>query len=269
MSPRENAALHDKVAIVSGAAQGLGTAFARKLSEKGASVLAFDVQPGIESIAQDIQSETGNRVLGLVADISQRSDIEGLVSTTIAEFGGLDLLVNNAGAWKRTLVDSDWEQAVADWDEIMGPNLQGLIMLSRACVPLLQQRGEGDIVNVSTYYVLPAKSEGTNPPDTDLYNASKWALNGLTDAWAKYLAKDNIRVNGLCMGAVDTPMLRGLFEDGQIPPPLRDVVMQAEQIAQQLVELLQDGRSGENIGAWVGEPVVIPPPAPSNRMVSG
>jgi len=261
--------LQGKVAIVSGAAQGLGTEFARKLSAQGANVAAFDVQPTIESIAQDIGSETGNSVLGLVADITKRADVERVVATTQEVFGGLDLLVNNAGAWKRTPVDSAWDQAVADWDEIMGPNLKGLLMLSRACVPLLQQRGGGDIVNVSTYYVLPVKSEGTNPPDTDLYNASKWALNGFTEAWAKYLAKDNIRVNGLCMGAVDTPMLRGLFDDGQLPSGLADVVMQAEQISQQLVDLLDDGRSGENIGAWVGEPVVIPPPALANRKVSG
>ena len=151
----------------------------------------------------------------------------------------------------------------------MDTNLKGLLMLSRACVPHLQARGGGDIVNISTYYVLPAKSEGTNSPETDLYNASKWAINGFTDAWAKYLAKDNIRVNGMCMGATDTPMLRGLFDDGQLPPELAESVMQPAEIAQQMIDLLADGRSGENIGAWVGEPIVIPPHPPEHRRISG
>ena len=261
--------LSGKVAIVSGAAQGLGEAFARKLSEEGAMVVAFDCQDNITSVAQAIESATGNKVLGLVADVSKRPDVERVVATAAETFGGIDILVNNAGTWKKTPVDSSWEQALEDWDFIMDTNLKGLLMLSRATVPHLQKRGGGDIVNISTYYVLPAKSDGTNQPDTDLYNASKWAINGFTDAWSKYLAKDNIRVNGMCMGATDTPMLRGLFPDGQLPAELADDVMQPEQIAQQMIDLMADGRSGENIGAWVGEPVVIPPRAPNHLRVAG
>jgi meso-butanediol dehydrogenase/(S,S)-butanediol dehydrogenase/diacetyl reductase len=258
-----------RVAIVSGAAQGLGEVFARTLSERGASVVMFDVQSSVEALAKSIQAATGHPVLGMTADVSKRADVERVVSATMESFGGLDILVNNAGAWKRTPVDSSWELALADWDEIMDTNLKGLLMLSRFCVPYLQSRGGGDIVNISTYYVLPAKSEGTNATETDLYNASKWALNGFTDAWSKYLAKDGIRVNGMCMGATDTAMLRGLFADGELPPGLAENVMQPEQIAQQLVDLLQDGRTGENIGAWVGEEVVLPPPAAAHRRISG
>ncbi|MDH3642400.1 MAG: SDR family NAD(P)-dependent oxidoreductase, partial [Gammaproteobacteria bacterium] len=151
--------LDGKVAIVSGAAQGLGEAFARALSEQGAQVLAFDVQDKIASVAESIEGATGNRVLGIQADVSKREDVERVVATAVEAFGGLDVLVNNAGTWKRTPVDSSWEQTLADWDFIMDTNLKGLLMLSRACVPHLQARGAGDIVNISTYYVLPAKSE--------------------------------------------------------------------------------------------------------------
>ena len=262
-------ALEGKVAIVSGAAQGLGTGFAQALSEAGANVLMFDVQPVVVDLAAEIAQSTGNAVKGVVADVSQREDVEQLMADVQDTFGGLDILVNNAGTWKRTLVDSSWEQTLDDWDTIMDTNLKGLLMISRASIPLLRARGGGDIINISTYYVLPAKSEGTNPPDTDLYNASKWAINGFTDAWAKYFAKDNIRVNGLCMGATDTPMLRGLFPDKQLPPDMAAVVMQPSQIAQQMLDVMADGRSGENIGAWVGEPVVVAPPAAANRKVSG
>lgn len=245
--------LANKVAIVSGAAQGLGLAFANRLAQEGATVVAFDTQAAINSVF------AGNRnVHPMVADVSKRADVERVVAAAAA-LGGIHVVVNNAGKWKKTPVDSSWEQALADWDEIMDTNFKGVLMLSRASIPHMIRSGGGDIINVSTYYVLPARSDGTNPPDTDLYAASKWALNGFTDAWSKYLAKHGIRVNGLCMGATDTPMLRGLFADGKLPPDMAKTVMSADSIANQMIELMKDGRSGENIGAWVGYPVEVPP----------
>ena len=131
--------------------------------------------------------------------------------------------------------------------------------------------GGGDIVNISTYYVLPARSVGTNGPETDLYNASKWALNGFTQAWALSLAEHRIRVNALCMGPTDTPMLRGLF-DGDPPADFAATWMRPEQIAGQLLELLREGpegRTGENVGAWIGHPVELGEPKPPHRTLSG
>ena len=259
--------LKGKVAIVSGAAQGLGEAFARRLAEEGATVLAFDVQDAIAGVAQKIAADTGAKVVGLKAGVSKRADVEKVVAAA-AELGGIDILVNNAGTWKKTPVDASWDQAVADWDFIMDTNFKGVLMLTRAAVPHMKARG-GDIVNISTYYVLPARSDGTNQPDTDLYNASKWALNGFTDSWAKALEEFNIRVNALCMGATDTPMLRGLFPDKQLPPDMARQVMKPEQIAQQMIDLFKDGRTGENIGAWVGYPVELGPRKAAHKRISG
>ena len=149
----------------------------------------------------------------------------------------------------------------------MEVNLKGLLMLSRSVIPHMRAQQAGNILNLSTYYVLPAHSRGTNPPDTDLYNASKWALNGFTDAWAKGLKKDNICVNGLCMGATDTAMLRGLFADGKLPPSLP--VMTAQAIADFGIEIIENGRSGENVGAWAGEPLVLPSPGPDHERITG
>ncbi|MEN3976029.1 SDR family oxidoreductase [Emcibacter sp. SYSU 3D8] len=260
--------LKGKIAIVSGAAQGLGEAFARRLAQEGATVLAFDVQDRIESVATRIADETGATVVGLQADVSKRADVEKVVAAA-AELGGIDILVNNAGTWRRTPVDTSWDQAVEDFDFIMDTNFKGVLMLTRACVPHMKTRGSGDIVNISTYYVLPARSDGTNSPDTDLYNASKWALNGFTDAWSKALAEFNIRVNALCMGATDTPMLRGLFPDKQLPADMAKVVMQPAQIAQLMMDLFSDGRTGENIGAWVGYPVELGPRKEAHKRISG
>ncbi len=251
--------IQGKVAIVSGAAQGLGRAFAERLVTEGCEVLGFDIKETVKDVPG---------IHALVADISKRADVENIVSKA-SDMGELGVLVNNAGAWKETLVDSSWEDTLADWDFIMDTNLRGLMMLSRACVPLLQQAGSGHIINVSTYYVLPAKSDGTNNPVTDLYNASKWALNGFTDAWAKYLARDNIKVNGLAMGATDTPMLRGLFPGGEYPPGFGDNVMDPADIAQQMMDVIESGRTGENFGAWVGEPITIGEEKPLHRRITG
>ena len=252
--------LAGKVAIVSGAAQGLGRAFTERLVNEGMSVLAFDVKGEVTGIG--IEGATG-----VVADVSRREDVERVISQA-AGMGELALVVNNAGTWKKTPVDSSWGQALADWDFIMDTNLKGVLMLSRAAVPHLKSAGGGHIINISSYYVLPARSDGTNPPDTDLYNASRWALNGFTDAWAKYLEKDGIRVNGMCMGAVDTPMLRGLFPDGELPVALADVMQDAD-IAQQMMDIIASGRTGENFGAWVGEPVSISEQAPIHKRITG
>ncbi len=250
--------LAGKVAIVSGAAQGLGRAFAVRLAAEGCKVIGFDVRKEVSAVPG---------ITGIVADVSIREDVERVVARA-SEAGEIAVLVNNAGTWKKTPVDSPWEQALADWDFIMDTNLKGVLMLSRAVVPHLQSKG-GHIINISTYYVLPAKSDGTNQPDTDLYNASKWALNGFTDAWAKYLEKDNIKVNGMCMGATDTPMLRGLFPTGKLPREMANIVMKDEDIAAQMMEIVASGRTGENFGAWVGEDITIGVKPPLHKRITG
>ena len=247
-----------KVAIVSGAAQGLGRAFSIRLAEEGCDVLGFDVKKEVLDVPG---------ITAMVADVSKREDVERVVSKA-SLMGKIEVLVNNAGTWKKTPVDSSWQQAIDDWDFIMDTNLKGVMMLSRAVVPFLQKDG-GHIINLSTYYVLPAKSDGTNQPDTDLYNASKWALNGFTDAWAEYLEKDNVKVNGMCMGATDTPMLRGLFPTNQLPAEMASVAMKAKDIAGQMMEIIASGRTGENFGAWVGEEITIGDQPPLHKRITG
>ena len=252
--------LDGKVAVVTGAAQGLGEAFVAALHGAGANVVAVDLQAGVARLEAP-------GVLPIVADVSRRADVEKAVGATIERFGGVDILVNNAGKWTRSLVTDSWEKAVADFDEIMDTNLKGVLMLQRAATPSMIARGGGDIVNISTYYVLPARSEGTNSPETDLYNASKWGLNGFTQAWAMVLKRHNIRVNALAMGACDTPMLRNLWAPGEPPADFAATWMKPEQIGQLLLDLLADGRTGENIGAWVGYPLELPtPPRPDSTL---
>ena len=268
--------LAGRSAIVTGGATGLGRAFAEALVKQGVNVTLCDILPEAPAVAAAMPGP--GKAVGIVADVSKLDDINRLVQTALDNFGRIDTLVNNAGKWRRTPVDSGLAKALEDWDYIMDTNLRGLTLVSRACVPHIVAAasggggdGGGDIVNISTYYVLPAKSPGTNSPETDLYNASKWALNGFTQAWALSLAPQKVRVNALCMGATDTPMLRGLWP-GDPPADFAATWMKPAQIAQQLVDLLQegpDGRTGENIGAWVGEPVQLGPRKPAHRTVTG
>ncbi len=262
--------LEGQSAIVTGSARGLGAGFAEALAAEGATVTLCDVLETVEETAAAIR-DRGGSAQGIVADVSQRAAVERVVTAAVGAGGGLDLLVNNAGRWTESLVTDDWEKVLTDWDLIMETNLKGAVMFGRACVPHLIARGGGNIVNISTYYVLPARSEGTNPPRTDLYASSKWALNGLTQAWSQKLAEHGVRVNALCMGATDAPMLRGLF-DGDPPPEAVASWMTPAQIAGQLLDILRegpDGRTGENVGAWVGVPVELGPRKPPHQAITG
>jgi NAD(P)-dependent dehydrogenase (short-subunit alcohol dehydrogenase family) len=261
--------LAGRSAIVTGGSTGLGRAFAQALVGAGADVTLCDIREDAPEVAENLGGS--GRAQGMVADVSERADVERLVESAVNNFGGVDLLVNNAGCWAPTPVTDPFEKAVSDWDQIMNTNLLGVLLCSRACVPLMIERGGGDIVHISTYYVLPARHGSTNPPGTDLYNASKWALNGFTQAWAQALAEHNIRVNALAMGATDTEMLRGLFE-GDPPAEFAATWMKSEQIAGQLLDLLREGpqgRSGENIGAWTGVPVELGPRKAPHRTITG
>ena len=265
-----SARLEGQSAIVTGAAQGIGKGFAQTLAEEGAAVTLCDVKERVQEVAAGIR-ERGGKAQALVADVSRREDVERVVAAAVEAGGGLDLLVNNAGRWTSSPVTDGWEKALADWDVIMETNLKGAVLFGRACVPHLVARGGGNIINISTYYVLPARSEGTNPPGTDLYAASKWALNGLTQAWAQKLAAHGVRVNALCMGATDAPMLRNLF-DGDPPAEFAATWMTPRQIAGLALEIIEEGpegRTGENVGAWVGVPVELPPPRPPHEAITG
>jgi len=251
--------LEGKVAIVSGAGDVFGAACVEMLSREGAAVTATDADEQVRAIALKVQEASGNRVDGLIADLSNRDDVEGIVADTIGHHGRLDLLINNAAVWRRSPIDMGWEQALAVWDAVMEINVKGMLMLSRACIPHLKKQG-GDIVNVTTNQILPARASGANPIDTDVFNASRWAVNGFTDAWSKALAADGVRVNGVCI-----PQEARM--DGEARAQAQH--LQPRQMAQLVLALLNDGRTGENIGCWLDAPAELPPRAAANRRITG
>ena len=190
-----------RVAIVTGAARGLGRAFAEGLRADGYEVVGCDVDSAVEELPG----------LGFRADVSVPDDVRRVVDGAMERHGRIDVLVNNAGIARSTRAGHDWERGLRDFEEVVGTNFHGAYLFGRAVAPIMISQEGGHIVNVSTDHVLPEPGKKVwGHGGMDLYNASKWALNGLTLDWATTLRRHRVRVNGICLGATDTPMLREL-----------------------------------------------------------
>ncbi len=241
--------LDGQVAVVTGAARGLGRAFCEALTAHGARVVACD--------RSDAMHDIGG--LSYVANVADPDDVRTVVDGAVAAYGRIDILVNNAGVGYATGPTDDWDRAVADYDEIVSANTKGSFLFGRAVVPAMIAGGGGHIVNVCTDHVFPPPGVDVHGHgQMDLYNASKWAINGLTLDWSISLRRHNIQVNALCMGATVTEMLLAWKGDGA--DAAAKGWMQPSQTADLLLELLAEGpggRTGQNIGLWVGRPISI------------
>jgi NAD(P)-dependent dehydrogenase (short-subunit alcohol dehydrogenase family) len=185
--------LGDKRIIVIGAATGIGRAAAAAAAAEGARVVIADLA---EKQGQATASEIGHGCAFIRCDVSSEESVQTLFATAADHLGGLDGLVNNAGLQKAgPMVDL----SVADWDSLMAVNARGVFLATRAAVPHLKAAGGGSIVNTAS---LAAKRGG---PGVTAYAASKGAVMAFTTACALELAADNIRVNSICPGFIDTP----------------------------------------------------------------
>ena len=262
-----------KVALVTGAAVGLGNAFARALAAEGAQLSVCDIRAEID----DLAAATGTPVLATKADVANADDVRRVIDATLQRYGRIDILVSNAGVWAATLPTDSLAKTIKDYAYVVDTNLKGVFMFGRAVIPIMQKQGGGDIINICTDHVQTCGSPfelthddapncawaGQPPRITgggaamDLYDASKWAHLGLTFAWAQALAADNIRVNAMCMGATDSYMLRS-FHNFAPSPEEEASWMKAPDVARLLVDLIRDGRTGDYIGVAVGHPIVLP-----------
>jgi NAD(P)-dependent dehydrogenase (short-subunit alcohol dehydrogenase family) len=187
-----------KVGIVTGAGMGMGAAVARGLAAEGAAVGVLDRNPeAAERVAAEIIG-SGGEALAVVGSVARSDDTRRAVSSTVERFGGLDLLVNNAGLMMYGEVPEFSEE---DWDTIMGVNLKGQFLMAKYAIPEMKKRGGGAIVNFASVQAL------VNQRQVAAYAASKGGVVALTRALALDHAKDNIRVNSVLPGSVHTPML--------------------------------------------------------------
>jgi NAD(P)-dependent dehydrogenase (short-subunit alcohol dehydrogenase family) len=271
--------LKGKSAIVTGAAVGLGSSYAKALAQEGVNIAVCDLREEVHEVAGSLRA-LGVNAVSYQGDVSDPDHVRTVVDGARAEFGSIDILVNNAGVWGVSVADDDLDKSLEDYEQIVGTNLKGEYLFGRAVIPIMIEQGKGgEIVNIATdhmvtcgtpYFCCPkleACSWGDSPRPTgggdamDLYDAGKWGLNGLLYGWAKALAPHNIRVNAFCMGATDSHMLRG-FHD--FDPSEEEVAswMLAEDNAQAMIDMLLEGPSGrnaQNVNFCIGRPVQLEP----------
>jgi NAD(P)-dependent dehydrogenase (short-subunit alcohol dehydrogenase family) len=187
-----------KVAIVTGGAMGIGEATARKLASLGASVAIFDIDHGAGGKTADAIAGNGGTCAFFPCDISISPEVSRTVDAVVTKFGAIDILVSNAGI---QLYGDAVTTTEDDWDRLMGINLKGCFLISKFVVPHMLKRG-GAIAIVGSVQSMTAISNSV------AYVASKHGLLGLTRAMSLDYAAKGIRVNCVCPGAIDTPMLR-------------------------------------------------------------
>jgi len=191
--------LHEKIAVITGAASGIGRATALLFAREGAAVVVTDVN---ESGGKDVAGEItrhGGRARFELADVTRSADCQRVVATTVREFGGIHILFNNAGIIRRASVVELGEE---DWDRVMAVNVKAIFLMCREVIPVMASAGGGCIINTASGWGL------AGGPRAAVYCASKGAVVLLTKAMAVDHGAQNIRVNCICPGDTDTGMLR-------------------------------------------------------------
>lgn len=191
--------LAGKVAIVTGAAQGIGLGIARVFAREGARAVLSDVQSEAGASAVQAIISDGGDAYYVHADVTREADVKALVQSAVDRFGGLDIIANNAGV---CTVRSAEESTVEEWDQTMAINVRSIFLTTKHGAPHLRRRGGGAILNVASI------SSFVGQEGTPAYTASKGAVLMLTKSLAVDYGRDKIRVNCICPGITDTPMLR-------------------------------------------------------------
>jgi NAD(P)-dependent dehydrogenase (short-subunit alcohol dehydrogenase family) len=207
--------LEGKVALVTGAAQGIGNAIAHGLAGEGARIVVADLQR-----AEEAASEFPDGV-GLEADVADEQAVERLAGEAADRCGGIDILVNNAGLYASLAMRPFTEIPLEEWRKVMDVNVASMFLVSRAVVPRMRERGGGKIVNISSGTVF------RGVPFLLHYVASKGAIVAMTRALAKELGKDGIHVNCVAPGFT---LSEGVQEHEEVVQALRDVSIAARTI---------------------------------------
>lgn len=191
--------LANKVALITGGASGIGRATAILFAQEGAAVAIIDINAELgESAVREIVS-TGGQAIFIHCNVASADDCREAVEKTVATFGRLDILFNNAGIVRRADVVNTSE---GEWDKVMAVNVKSVFLMSKFSIPYMEKSGSGSIINMSSGWGLRGGKNAVS------YCASKGAVTNMTRAMAIDHGRQNIRVNAICPGDTDTPMLR-------------------------------------------------------------
>ena len=199
--------LDGRVAIVTGGAQGLGAAYARRFVEEGARVAVCDLLD-CAGLVDDIRRQ-GGEAIGMKTDVADEADVGRMVARTMEEYGKIDVLVPNAAVFATIRRRSFLDIGVEEWDEVMAVNVRGVFLTIKAVVPEMRKRGYGKIVNISSSTVQ------AGVPLFVHYVSSKGAVDAMTRALARELGDDGIRVNSIAPGFTMSERIEAQREDLQ------------------------------------------------------
>ncbi len=204
--------LQDKIAIVTGAGQGIGRGIATKLAAEGATVAVADIN---ESTAKETAAALGGGAIGIPTDVTSRESVAALVRQVHEAFGLIDVLVNNAG-WDKVgpFADSD----PADWDKIMHINLYGVLHTCHAVLPIMAAQGHGKVVNIAS----DAGRVGSS--GEAVYSAAKGGVIAFTKTIAREMARQQVNCNVVCPGPTDTALFASIGGDN---PKLREALIRS------------------------------------------
>lgn len=185
----------DKVVIVTGAGRGIGRSIAMALASEGAKVIIAEKDQVTGSEAEKVISEAGGTACFIQTDICNPAEIESMTAKSAELYGTIDILVNNAGfgRWKPPC-----DLTVEEWDEVINTNLRGAFLCAREAAKVMRQHGGGSIINIASTRALMSE------PDSEAYAASKGGIVALTHALAASFSRDNIRVNCISPGWIET-----------------------------------------------------------------
>ena len=196
--------LKDKVAIITGAASGIGLATARRYLRDGARVAVADIVPArVEAALASLADAGAGEAMGVVVDVTDRPTIDAMVQTVMARWGRIDVLINNAGITQdaRLLKMSD-----AQFDRVIGVNLKGVFECTQAVAAVMVEQGSGVVINASSVVGLYGNFGQTN------YAATKAGVIGFTKTWARELGPKGVRAVAVCPGFIRTPILDSIPE---------------------------------------------------------